>query len=105
MELKFTKILGEWLQKTGTWTACWRATRDGWAANSTFHTYCDGKIPTLTIVKIVKDSKNLIFGGYCTVTWGECKFDFLIIYIYYRCLLHVILQHCHMVLSTEVFII
>ena len=84
MELNFTKILGEWLPKTTNWTACWRATRDGWAA-STFHNNCDGKIPTLTIVKVVKDSKNFIFGGYCTVTWAGGKFEFMIIHIYYRC--------------------
>ena len=80
MELNFTKILGEWLPETGTWTACWRATRDGLAI-STFHSNCDGRIPTLVIVKVVKDSKNLIFGGYCTVTWAGCKFEFMIIYI------------------------
>ena len=65
----FTKILGTWVPKTRNWTACWRGTRDGWAA-STFHSNCDGKIPTLVIVKVVKNSTNLIFGGYCTVTWG-----------------------------------
>ena len=81
MELNFTKILREWLPKTGTWTACWRATRDGWAS-STFHSNCDGKSSTLVIVKVVKDSKNLIFGGYCTVTWaGNGKFEFMVIYI------------------------
>ena len=81
MELNFTKTLGEWLPETGNWTACWRATRDSWAA-LTFHSNCDGKIPTLVIVKVVKDSKNLIFGGYCTVTWaGDGKFECMIIYI------------------------
>ena len=86
MALNFTKILREWLQKKGNWTACWRATRDGWAV-STFHSNCDGKVPTLVIVKVVKDSKNLIFGGYCTVTWAGSKFEFMIIiYIYYRCI-------------------
>ena len=80
----FSKTLGEWLPKAKNWTACWRATRDGWAA-STFRSNCDGKVPTLIIVKVVKDSKNLIFGGYSTVTWtGNGKFEFMIIYIYYR---------------------
>ena len=69
----FKTILGTWLPKTGNWTACWRGTRDGWAA-STFHSNCDGKIPTLVIVKVVKNSKNLVFGGYCTVTWSGGKF-------------------------------
>ena len=69
----FTKILGTWLPKTGNWAACWRGTRDGWAA-STFHSNCDGKIPTLVIVKVIKNSKNFIFGGYCTATWAGGKF-------------------------------
>ena len=69
---KFTKILGEWLPKTGNWAACWRGARDGW---NTFHRNCNGKIPTLVIVKVVKNSKNFIFGGYCTITWaGHGKF-------------------------------
>ena len=85
MALNFTKILREWLPKMGTWTACWRATRDGWAS-STFHSRCDGKSSTLVIVKVVKNSKNHIFGGYCTVTWAGSKLEFTIIYIYYRCI-------------------
>ena len=86
MESTFTKVLGEWLPKTGTWTACWRATRDGWAA-STFHSNCYGKVPTLVIVKVVKDSKNLIFGGYSTAKWaGRSKFEFMIIHICYMCI-------------------
>ena len=74
---KFKKVLKEWLPKTGNWTACWRSTRDGWAA-STFHSNCDGKIPTLVIVKVVKNSKNLVFGGYCTVTLAGSTFEFII---------------------------
>ena len=69
----FKNVLGEWLPKTGNWAACWRGTRDRWLA-SRFHRNCDGKIPTLVIVKVVKNSKNLIFGGYCTVTWDGRKF-------------------------------
>ena len=76
----FTKTLARWLPKTGDWKACWRASRDDWAA-STFHTNCDGKIPTLVIVKVVKNSKILIFGGYCTVTWAGGMLEFIIIYI------------------------
>ena len=72
----FKKILEEWLPRTRNWTACWRSTRDGWAA-STFHSNCDGKIPTLVIVK-VKNSKNLVFGGYSTATWAGSTFEFII---------------------------
>ena len=44
---------------------CWHAKIDGWAA-STFHSNCDGRGPTVTIIK-VNDS---IFGGYTDVSWG-----------------------------------
>ena len=71
-----TTKLREWLPHDGSWSVCWRATRDGWAA-TTFHVGCDGKIPTLIIVKVVKNSKNLIFGGYSMVTWAGCKFEFI----------------------------
>ena len=73
-----TKILGEWLPiTTGHWKACWRGTRDGWES-STFHSKCDGKVPTLVIVKVVKSSINLVFGGYANATSAEKgKFDFI----------------------------
>ncbi len=67
-ETNFRTILEQWLPKTGNWSICWRATSSEWSAHK-FHTECDGKIPTLTIVKVVtKDKKNLIFGGYATRT-------------------------------------
>ena len=69
--------LGEWLTKpTSNWTICWGATQHGWAS-TTFHNLCDGKVPTLTIVKVVKGNKTFIFGGYATVTWAGSKFDFI----------------------------
>ncbi|XP_078376899.1 uncharacterized protein LOC144660180 isoform X1 [Oculina patagonica] len=43
---------------------CWHALTDGSAA-STFHANCDGKGPTVTIVKV----GNNIFGGYTDVSW------------------------------------
>ena len=43
---------------------CWRAKTDGWAA-STFHSNCDGKGPTVTIIKV----GSFIFGGYTDVSW------------------------------------
>ena len=45
---------------------CWHAKADGWSA-STFHSNCDGKGPTVTIIK-VNDS---IFGGYTDVSWSS----------------------------------
>ena len=43
---------------------CWHAKTDGWAA-STFHSNCDGRGPTVTIVKV----NEYIFGGYTDVSW------------------------------------
>ena len=45
---------------------CWHAKTDGWAA-TTFHTNCDGKGPTVTIIK----ANNYIFGGYTDVSWSS----------------------------------
>ena len=44
---------------------CWHAKTDGWAA-STFHSYCDGRGPTVTIVQV----GSYIFGGYTDKSWG-----------------------------------
>jgi len=43
---------------------CWHAKTDGSAA-STFHNNCDGKGPTVTIIK----SGSYIFGGYTDQSW------------------------------------
>ena len=51
----------------------YRASRDGWAA-SNFHSCCDNKGPTLTMVK----SGNYIFGGYTEQHWdGKSYFKVL----------------------------
>ena len=44
---------------------CWHAKTDGWVA-STFHSNCDGKGPTVTIVQV----GSYIFGGYTDKSWG-----------------------------------
>ena len=67
--LNFTKTLIDWTLQDGNWSVCWRATRDGWAG-TTFHARCDGKVPTLTIVKVVKNAKKIIFGGFATKSWA-----------------------------------
>ena len=51
---------------------CWRAKTDGWAA-STFHSRCDGKGPTVTIIKV----GSYIFGGYTDVSWSS-KYQFMV---------------------------
>ena len=48
------------------WKRCWRASVDGWAA-SKFHSRCDGKGPTVTIIRVGK----YIFGGYTSVSWSK----------------------------------
>ena len=67
--LNFTQQLEEWLPKTGMWSICWRATKDGWESD-VFHSKCDDKIPTLTIVKVVKNNKRYVFGGYAMESWA-----------------------------------
>ena len=61
-----------WLKGTLTsashnYALVYRASRDGWAA-ANFHSCCDRKGPTVTVVK----SGNYIFGGYTEQHW-ECK--------------------------------
>lgn len=92
---EFARKLNGWLPNTGNWKACWRATRDGWAA-STFHNNCTGKKPTLVIVKVVKNAKNLVFGGYSTITWDGSKFQLITIYRYYlhcSCIIQILNFH------------
>ena len=66
--------LTEWLKPVAQsghhWQLCWRASQDGWAV-SQFHSLCDGKGPTVTIIRV--DNKY-IFGGYTALSWmqGKC---------------------------------
>jgi hypothetical protein len=66
-ELYYDLLLKSWIGGNFTAKLCWRATRDGWAA-STFHSNCDNKKPTVTLIKV----GSYIFGGYTTESWeGE----------------------------------
>ena len=63
------QTLIDWLKDTLTsaiqdYVLLYRASRDGWAA-SNFHSCCDNKGPTVTVVK----SGNYIFGGYTEQHW------------------------------------
>ena len=67
----YLRIIRSWLSPVAqsvnsAWKRCWRATVDGWAA-STFHSRCDGKGPTVTIIRVGR----YIFGGYTSVSWGK----------------------------------
>ncbi|TNV76944.1 hypothetical protein FGO68_gene8003 [Halteria grandinella] len=66
-EEKQVKLLLEGLQcKKFKLELLMRGSRDGFRADA-FHALCDGKGPTLSVVKSESGS---IFGGYTTVSWG-----------------------------------
>lgn len=48
------------------WVLCYRGSLDGWAA-STFHSRCDGKKNTVTII----EKGSYVFGGYTDAPWGK----------------------------------
>ena len=64
---KLNSYLDPVLQSPGRsrFVRCWHAKTNGWAA-STFHSNCDGKGPTVTIVQV----GSYIFGGYTDKSWG-----------------------------------
>ena len=67
-------LVNDWLKeklKSGQsdFVLIYRASRDGWAS-SNFHTHCDNKGPTVTVVK----SGNYIFGGYTEQSWNGKRF-------------------------------
>ena len=60
-------VLKGWLSsQEGKWRLLFRASRDGFAA-AAFHSKCDNKGPTVTIVK----SGNNIFGGFTEASWSS----------------------------------
>ena len=80
--VEYRKILKGWLSEVlvGEWRLLFRASRDGFAA-SAFHSKCDNKGPTITVVK----SDANIFGGFTEKPWtnaGGCKFLLQLIIIY-----------------------
>ena len=52
---------------TRTATLLYRATRDGFAASS-FHSRCDGRDNTVTIIKT---NSNYVFGAYTAAQWSS----------------------------------
>ena len=66
------QTLMKWMKETQAFTntnLLYRASRDGWAA-SNFHSCCDNKGPTVTVVK----SGNYIFGGYTEQHWENSRY-------------------------------
>lgn len=47
------------------WINCYRTTEHGWNS-STFHSRCDFKGPTVTLIKVDK----FVFGGFTDLNWG-----------------------------------
>ena len=64
----FRNVLIRWIPKefalAGQWRLLFRASRDGFGA-SAFHSRCDNKGPTITVVK----SDGNIFGGFTENAW------------------------------------
>ena len=79
--IKLNSYLDPVLQSPGRsrFVRCWHAKTDGWAA-STFHSNCDGKGPTVTIVQV----GSYIFGGYTDKSWGG-MYHFINALIAHRC--------------------
>ena len=71
---QFLKVLFSYLdpvlinKERSRFVRCWHAETDGWAA-STFHSNCDGRGPTVTIIKV----NSYIFGGYTDVSWTSSE--------------------------------
>ena len=61
-----TNLLKPIVQSEQDWKLCWRASQDG-LDSTQFHSSCDGKSPTITIVKVGR----YIFGGYTSISWGK----------------------------------
>jgi len=59
--------VGEWVKKKpGKWKKLYQASRDGWSG-SKFHQLCDGKGPTVILVRL---TNGYVFGAYTSVPWG-----------------------------------
>ena len=61
------------------WQLCYRASLHGWSV-STFHSRCDGKKNTVTIVK--KD--EYLFGGFTDIPWGKMLVCFRLSFFFLR---------------------
>ena len=70
-DTNYLNTLSKWLtpvvlNQAPYWKKCWRASADGWAS-TTFHSLCDNKGPTVTIIRVGK----YIFGGYTSTSWSK----------------------------------
>ena len=77
VEEKYDKYLKEWIGDY-QWKLIYRESEHKHHASS-FHSYCDGKAPTLIIIK---SSEGWVFGGYTTQSWRSYNYDHSIYYHY-----------------------
>ena len=64
-----TQFLSPAIGNDSNWALCWQTSVQGWAA-STFHSRCDGKKHTITVIR----KEPYVFGGYTDIPW--CKYLF-----------------------------
>lgn len=50
----------------------YRGSKDNWSPVQ-FHSCCDDKGPTVTVIKVETTNRKYIFGGYTDQSW-DCKF-------------------------------
>ena len=66
----FLTWLDKWLKpvtrQSSYWNRCYQATVNGWSSY-TFHSNCDGKGPSVSIIRVGK----YIFGGYTSLSWSK----------------------------------
>ena len=69
VDKKYDSKLREWLGSDSTWKLLYRfSNKDSYSyAHRSFHGYCDGKEPTLIVIK---STCGWIFGGYTTRSWS-----------------------------------
>ena len=83
------QTLIDWLKDTlqsasDDYALLYRASRDGWAA-ADFHSYCDSKGPTVTVIK---NTGNYVFGGYTEEQWQSGKGPFVYYVPWWRWFFH-----------------
>ena len=65
-------LLSEWIDpvKVIRFSLLFSTNLEGTSSSSTFHCYCDGAFPTITVVY---DTNGRKFGGYTIQSWSESK--------------------------------
>ena len=64
-----TQFLSHSIGNDSNWALCWQASTHGWAG-TTFHSRCDGKNHTITVIR----KYPYVFGGYTDIPWRKLLF-------------------------------